>query len=212
MIYVYAVAEQLADVGGLTGVQGEPLTLVPFGGATAVVGEVTARPLLDPETLRAQDALVRMLHDRARALLPMRFGTSSSDRQEMLRSLAAHHELLSHLAAVRGCEQMVVRVLGRSSPVDLHVSAAASGTEYLQALAKRHHAAPQLENFVRGVGDLARAVKVEPSPQPGLIGTVYHLIERGGADEYRHAIDRVAAGLSGVRVLVSGPSPPYAFA
>jgi hypothetical protein len=45
-----------------------------------------------------------------------------------------------------------------------------------------------------------------------MIGTLYHLIERGRASEYRRAVDGVAARADGVRVMVSGPSPPYAFA
>jgi hypothetical protein len=212
MLYVYAIAEELGDVSDLTGLRGEALTLIPFAAAVAVAGEVTSRPPLEPATLRDQDALVRALHDRARALLPMRFGTTSSDRDELRRAIESRGDLATRLAAVRGCEQMVVRVLGTAMPDDEPVPAPATGTQYLEARAKRHRAAPALDALAAGVGEICRGAKVEPSSQPGLLGAVYHLIERGHADEYRRAIDQAAAQLPDVRILVSGPSPPYAFA
>jgi hypothetical protein len=212
MVYVYAIAEELGDISHLAGVRGEPLLLVAFGRAVVVAGEMTVRPPLEPAILRAQDALVRALHDRARALLPMRFGTTSADREEVLRAIDAHGDLATRLAAVRDCEQMVVRVLGTLDQETQPVSAAATGTQYLEARAKRHQPGPALAALAAGVGDLPKSVKIEPSSQPGLLGAVYHLIERGRADEYRRAIDHRAAQLPDVRILVSGPSPPYAFA
>jgi hypothetical protein len=212
MVYVYAVAESLGDLADLTGVQGEPLTILPFAGGVAVVGEVGARPAADPDTLHAQDTLVRALHGRAAALLPMRFGTASGDREEVMRAIQAHGNLAARLAAVRGCEQMVVRVLGAGIAPDEPVAPKGTGTEYLEALAKRHRPAPALDAFAAALANVSRAVKIEPSNQPGMLGAVYNLIERGRADEYRRAVDEVAADVPAVRVLVSGPSPPYAFA
>ena len=43
------------------------------------------------------------------------------------------------------------------------------------------------------------------------VATVYHLIPRASAPAYQRALRSAAAG-SGLRVLVSGPFPPYAFA
>jgi hypothetical protein len=212
MVYVYAVAADLADLTNLAGVQGEPLTLVPFTGGVAIVGEVGARPTVDPATLHAQDTLVRALHERAGALLPMRFGTASSDREEVMRALQAHGDLATRLATVRGCEQMVMRVLGAGPTPDAPVSGGTTGTEYLEARARRHRPAPALETLAAGLENMVKAVKIEPSNQPGMLGAVYHLLERGRADDYRRVVDRLAAGVPAVRVLVSGPSPPYAFA
>jgi hypothetical protein len=211
MIYVYAVAEELRDIADLTGVQRERLVGVPFGHATVVAGEVAARPPIEPAMLRGQDALVRALHDRAGALLPMRFGTTSGDREEMLRSLEAHADLLTRLAAVRGCEQMTARAFGASSQVNEPAPAGASGTEYLRARAQRQQPAPALDILARAAGDLAKDVRIETAGQPGVLGSVYHLIARGRASEYREAIERVARDLTPVRVLVTGPTPPYAF-
>jgi hypothetical protein len=43
------------------------------------------------------------------------------------------------------------------------------------------------------------------------IATVYHLVPRASAGAYRRALARAAAA-EGVRVVISGPWPPYAFA
>jgi hypothetical protein len=43
------------------------------------------------------------------------------------------------------------------------------------------------------------------------IATVYHLVPRASAEAYRRALARHAAD-AGVRVVISGPWPPYAFA
>jgi hypothetical protein len=61
------------------------------------------------------------------------------------------------------------------------------------------------------VAALARATRIEPVNQRGLHGSVYHLIARGGAAAYRAAIEEAAATVPSVHVIISGPSPAYAF-
>src|SRR5262245_22353280 len=131
MFYVYAIAENVSSVADLAGVQGEPIAVVPVGGASVLVGEVATRPPIDAGALRAQDVVVRALHDRASALLPMRFGTTSRDRDDLVRVVGARADLMVRLAAVRGCEQMVVRVLGNVDRDNEPVTGPVSGTDYL---------------------------------------------------------------------------------
>jgi hypothetical protein len=214
MLYLYALVENLDDVAGLTGIQGERLELHPWQSAAVVAGEVTTKPAIAPEALRAQDAVVRTLHQRAGALLPMRFGTMSADVGEMERALQGVPGLLQKLAAVRGCEQMTLRVLGAATSPAAPVEAAAvkSGTEYLMARARRQQPSPALQLLADCVRDFARSVRIETGAQPGLVGSVYHLIARGADGAYRETVDRAVRELQDLRVLVSGPSPPYAFA
>jgi hypothetical protein len=216
MLYVYAVAADLGDVTDLTGVQGEPLMLIPVVDAVAVAGAVDAQPPLDAPALKAQDALVRQLHDRAGALLPMRFGTTARDADALGRSLEALRDIGNKLAAVRTCEQMTLRVVsvegaGGAERAERAGTAATSGTEYLKGRAERRKASPELAAIAGAAASLQRDVRIDPANQQGLHGSVYHLIERGRSGEYRAAIDRAAAGLPNVRILISGPSPAYAF-
>jgi hypothetical protein len=214
MQYLYAIAAELGDIAELRGVQGEPLQRLPFHDAVVVAGDVSAAPAIAEETLRAQDALVRQLHDRAAALLPMRFGMTVDDAESLPRALDAR--VIERLAAVRGCEQMVVRVVGAESTVHAEAAAraegAASGTAYLLALAQKHRPSSALSDIASAPVAMARDVRVEPATQPGVHGSVYHLIERGRGHEYRGVVEHAARALPDVRVIITGPSPAYAFA
>jgi hypothetical protein len=53
-------------------------------------------------------------------------------------------------------------------------------------------------------------VREERVEQHGNIATVYHLVPRGSVGAYRRALEK-QAGETGVRLMVSGPWPPYAF-
>ncbi len=45
---------------------------------------------------------------------------------------------------------------------------------------------------------------------PG-VASIYHLVPRGSVERYRSALERAAQD-AGVRMIASGPFPPYAFA
>jgi hypothetical protein len=60
------------------------------------------------------------------------------------------------------------------------------------------------------LSDLVRAEQLEPHGRPGLVASVYHLIDRGAAEAYRRRVQ--SAPLEGVRVTVSGPWPAWSFA
>ena len=58
---------------------------------------------------------------------------------------------------------------------------------------------------------IRRFVKDERVERRSGVATVHHLIPRAMAERYRAAVTGAAAE-SGVRLIVSGPFPPYAFA
>ena len=187
MLYVYAVAEELTDVKGLAGVQGETLAILSLTELLAVAGDVTGKPPLDAAMLKAQDALIRALHARADALLPMRFGTTATDAADLQRAIDAREGLTARLHAVRGCEQMIVRVFGTpeagslSPPVPPSSQAMTSGRRYLEVRAALRKPSAELAAIAAAGKALDRDVRVEPAHQPGFHGSVYHLIERGRA-------------------------------
>jgi hypothetical protein len=211
MIYAYAIAAEIGNVVDLDGVQGEPLLAVPLRSARVLCGKVNAAPMLDRAVLTAQDTLIRALHARSTALLPMRFGTTAADIDVLREKILAIDGLLERLEAVRGCEQMTVRVAGAGGTIQERSEPPVSGTEYLQAKAQRR-TPRELRLIAEAAGPLQRDVRYETAGQPGLIGSVYHLIERGHADAYRAAIERAASNAPELSVLVTGPSPAYAFA
>ena len=210
MMYLYAIAAELGDIAELQGVQGEPLVTVPFHDAVVIAGEVAALPALDAAVLKAQDGLVRTLHSRAAALLPMRFAMTVADAAALTRALDSR--IADRLSAVRGCDQMTLRVVGASAPSAPPAPPAPSGTAYLLARVRSHKGSRELNAIAAGAGSLQRGVRIEAAQQPGVHGSIYHLIERGRADDYRAAIEDAARAIPEVRVIITGPSPAYAFA
>ncbi len=113
ILYVYAIADGLADVGGLVGSGGHALRIVSTEALDAVLEELPDRPPTDRAALEAQDRIVRALHERAAALLPARFGAAFQSLDDLTRAIATGRDRLrAQLEQVRGREQMTLRVLG----------------------------------------------------------------------------------------------------
>src|SRR5262245_11789215 len=111
MLYLYAIVDGLDSVEGRRGAAAEPLELLTFGHLTVVAGTLSDPLTLDRATLAAQDRVVRELHSRATALLPMRFGAAFPSATAAARAIDLKAAALGDaLARVRGCEQMTLRV------------------------------------------------------------------------------------------------------
>ena len=222
-LYVYAVLESGSLAVG-TGLAGEPLRLVRCGELAAAVGDMADTPGVEARTLRAHDAVVRMLAHSADAILPARFGCFVKDEAALRDALQPRaRELAEALRVVRGCEQMTVRVYGTdTAEASAHgpaagtsAGAARPGTDYLvsrQRERQRAREVPELDPVRPALSMLVREERAQRHHTPPLLASVYHLIERGQAGAYQETLTRAAASLGGVRVSASGPWPPYAFA
>jgi hypothetical protein len=204
VIGLYAIAQ--GAPADLAGALGEPLRVVPHAGLELVCG--AAPPPLSPEALRAHEAAVRRIADRSQACLPARFGASAPDEAELRRLVDARAPaLIEALGLVRGREQMTLRVLG--APVAPAPPSGGPGTRYLEER-RRASRVPELDPLRTALSGLIRAEQVEPHGQPGLVASVYHLIDRGAGAIYRRRVE--SSPLDGVRVTVSGPWPAWSFA
>jgi hypothetical protein len=205
VIGVYAlVAEAPA---GLLGAKGEPLRAVACAGFVALAGE--SPPPLSVEALRAHEAAVRRIADASAACLPVRFGASVLDDDALRAQLEPRAaELSDALQLVRGREQMTLRVNGPGAPAPL-TTAAGAGTRYLEER-RRARKVPELDPLRLALQAFIRAERLERHSEPGLLASVYHLIDRGASAEYQRIAERVA--LEGLRLLVSGPWPAWSFA
>ena len=222
-LYVYAIADSLTEVSPLTGVADEPLVLVRAGRVLVAGGWLPQVPALDRAVLSAQDRVVRELHTRAGALLPMRFGTTVASEAELERKIESLDPgLRDCLELVRGREQMTLRVLRATGTAtaardsDHRTSRTAAeargaGASYLEA--RRAAAVPsEITGLTSAVQPLQRATRIERGRVEGLVATVYQLIDRGSSEAYRAAIKQAAAAQPSLTVRLTGPSPAYAFA
>jgi len=205
---------------------GERLRAIPFDGVMAIVGDVRRRPAASTRNLRQYAAVVESIAARMPAVLPARFGTTFDDVAELtlvLRSRGA--TMRRRLRAVRGRTQMTIRLLGSDpsdesyrgpTPVTSRTGVrprnkSTQGTQYLRQRLAVLRTAREVPELAPIQPALRRFVKDERVERRGDIATIHHLIPRSMVERYRSAVVRTATE-SDVRLVVSGPFAPYAFA
>ena len=221
-LYVYAIADRGADPAADVGLAGEPLAVVAGAKVAAVVGAMDAAPAVGEDALRAHDRVVRRLAERAEAVLPARFGSFAADAATLRAALDEAGD--AHAAAldrVRGREQMTLRVLdpaappaaGRARADDRASDGAGPGARYLAGRAREAGASgiPGLRPLLDRLAGHVRAESIERHQVPPLRASVFHLIDRGTSARYLDALRAASADVPEVRVVPSGPWPPYAF-
>ena len=129
--------------------------------------------------------------------------------------LSSRHTALTRaLKAVRGRVQMTIRVIAPGDRTDegkgheeRSFSGVSRGRDYLTGKARVARAVPGFAPIRRAV---ARWVRDERVEHRAGVSSVYHLIPRSSIDAYRRVVHATAAA-AGVRLVISGPWPPYAF-
>ena len=223
-LYIYAVAEigDAADLGN--GLAGEALEVVRSGPVAALIGRVAQPPEPAAETLRAHDDVVRRLATRCRAVLPARFGSLAPDDEALRAALADNAAAYAaSLERVRDREQMTVRVFAAEGARAEAASAvpgadgdrgAGPGARYLAGRAQQAGTSgiPGLQALLDRLAPLVAAQIVERHQTAPLMASVYHLVERDSGPRYRDALREAAEAAPELRVVATGPWPPYAFA
>jgi hypothetical protein len=183
------------------------LRLVPAGRIAAVVEPGRARAV-NRRNVLAYDHMVRELADRVAAILPARFNTVVADEGEIAAALAARRpHLLAALRHVRGRVQVTVRIpAGRAAAPDKARRAGVvrpTGTEYL-----RSRRIPEIDPVRAAVRKIVRDERVERHTS---LASIHHLVPAASVDAYWRAVVG-AADAAGLRLVITGPFPPYAFA
>ena len=229
MICVYALIASSSRVVG-SGMGGERLRAVTAGGIAALVGELRRAPKPTVTNLRRYAIVIEKVAAQTPAILPVRFGTSMADLDEVTFVVQSRQDALGRrLRAVRGRSQMTIRVVLRGSAADSGDASSASqtrvtgrsrvrletvstpGTQYLQQRALTAARAREITGFAPIRAAVKRWVKDERVEKRAGVATVNHLVPRSSAGAYRSAVER-AAERAGLRVTVTGPFAPYAFA
>ena len=217
IVCVYALIASSSRVVG-SGMSGERLRAVTAGGIVALVGELRRAPKPTMTNLRRYANVIEKAAAQTPAILPVRFGTGMADLDEVTFVLQSRQDALRRrLRAVRGRSQMTIRVVlggsGKpgSDPGDGPSPGSDPGTQYLQQRAITAARAREIPGFAPIRAAVKRWVKDERVEKRAGVATVNHLIPRSSVGTYRSAVER-AAERAGLRVMVTGPFPPYAFA
>jgi hypothetical protein len=180
-----------------------PLRAVNADGLTALCAPARQREMT-AEVLWEHEAVVESLMEE-RDLLPMRFGTLVEDDEAAIRALVERREeLRKGLDRVRGAVELAVRAEA-SSPGDL-APTGTSGAEYIRAKAHRTEAARLLHE---PLAFLARESVIQAGPE--LLRAAY-LVDREAVDGFVGLVRRLQETHDGLRILCTGPWPPYSFA
>jgi Gas vesicle synthesis protein GvpL/GvpF len=222
---VYALCAAPVRLGRSSGIAGEPLRAVTVGAAAAIVGESRGLPRPTTANLRKYDRVIQELARRTPALLPARFATCVSEDELVFILRARQQSFRRNLEAVRNRAQMTIRIVGgsrgseeakgskgRSSKGAVGSRGSkGSGRSYLNARAAELARAREIAGFHAVRTAVRRWVKDERVERQAAVASVYHLVPRDLIPAYRRALQGAAAA-SGVRLVISGPWPPYAFA
>jgi len=226
IVCVYALVSPAPARLKLAGIGGERLRVITVDRLSAIVGELKRVPGPTIRNLRRYAAVIEAIASKVPAILPARFATTVADRDELAFILRSRGTALrQRLRAVRGRAQMTIRLVG-SDPGDVTLrgqtpvtrrsgvrprNKATQGTQYLQqriAIAARARAVAGFDPIRNAVG---RFVKDERVEKRGDVVTINHLVPRTAASRYLTAVER-AAEEGAIRLSVSGPWAPYAFA
>lgn len=224
-VYVYAITDGVGDVSDLRGLHDEPLRAVAVGAVVVVIGHAVERVTATRELLAAQDRIVRALHTRAHALLPVRFAATVPDMETLAKHAALKDaRLQAALRNVRGRDQMTLWLMKKGAhpvvpdeapvvpnPTAKSKSTATSGRQYLAQRTAAQAVCPEAQALAAVLRPLVHDERIERGKVTGVVASLYHLVERTNATAYRRAVVKAAADLPTVAIRVSGPSPAYAF-
>ena len=231
-LYVYCLGDDLngAAFDGLAGVGGARVSVLSFGALAALVSEADEGATgVNAENLRAHNRVNAAALARSTPL-PCRFGTRAAPGrlEEYVRSNET--ALASALARVRGRVEMSVKLLeepgvrSHGSEVEgdagaAGVRAAGAGTAFLLKKRRellgeegaRRRAEEAAAWLASCVGELACETAARLSPSEAIFVRAAHLVERARAEDYRARLRTLAAERRDLRLLASGPWPPYSF-
>ena len=191
-----------------------PFREVARGGLSAVYGPADSDRTLTAERLWHHERVVEALM-QSRDLLPVRYGTCLADEDAVARALEERgEELTAALGFVRGGVEISVRVFADPDESELVTPGSARrGSDYLREKARQARAqdaaAQAVHEPLRAVAraDAARPPKVERE----LLRSAY-LVDRERVQSFARRVAELQASNQALRLLCTGPWPPYSFA
>ena len=231
MVYIYAIIESPpAALDGLTGIDDEPLRVCATDGVGIVFGDRAAGTVHPsaPNVWRHEQVAEALMKDHA--VLPARFGTIMAGPDVVEETLSRNRDAFADgLRRVRGCVELGVRVMWQAdaemaddAPAQGHPpigAPSASGRAYLAARLEEER---RRRDVVRRAAELAGALdelfracaddgtfRVLPTAKCVMTGA--YLVPRDRTAEFRKCVEDAGAAYPELRLLCTGPWPPYHF-
>jgi hypothetical protein len=212
VIYLYAIAEELAELPPVPGVAGARLDRRRVQGLDLVVSVLDGEPpQATEEDVLAHARAVESLLPRSTALLPARFGRAFTGEDALEEALRARLPALREaLGQVRGCVELGLRVVAEERPA---AAPAASGRAYMEArLAESESAERLARELHEPLAALARSSTHSVAKTPRLLLSAAYLVEPGQVETFRRRIAELESVHPELGFACTGPWPPYSFA
>jgi len=226
--YVYAIVGRSAELPAARAGSGDELAMVPWRELAAVTGTLRDEDArLTVEAVRRHEAVVEAVRRQGPAL-PVRFGTVFRDVASVASALAAQYEpLAADLDRLGDKLEVSLTALwaappngdAAASPPAEPIAGRGAGARYLQARAaelRRDEAMKARAKVVAreldlmlGAHALAQRISLLPTPRVALRAT--YLLDPSGLNAFKRAFEAALRTRGDVRVLLTGPWPPYSF-
>lgn len=235
-LYVYTVMSREASLPAITsGFDGAALASVPWLSLAGIVSPVASTELRPtPANLLHHEKVVETLR-LAGPLLPVRFGTILPDESAVARAIADHYTaLVADLTRLGDKVELGLMVLwdtkdvGNADAIEAaaadraiitRLPASGPGTSYLKARMKEYWLEESLRSKARELAkdldDTLSAHVLEWRyillPTARLALSAAYLLEPSQVDAFRETFEKVRRFRSDLRLMLSGPWPPYSF-
>jgi hypothetical protein len=202
VIEIYAITDTPPrDPRGLTPVAGD--------GLIALCAQAEAEHEVSPEELWQHEEVVESLMEEC-DLLPVRYGTRVEDEGAAKRVLSDRRtELVKALERVRGAVEVSLRVFAEDAGDDVPP---ADGADYLEWRARRQRRRLTVRACVHGqLALLARDSAEHAASDPHELFREAYLVERTDIEAFVARVAELEAANPRLRLLCTGPWPPYSF-
>ena len=221
MLYVYALTNGLGELDSFgPGIEEEASICVAAGGVAAVCTRHAQVPSAMPENVLRHERVIERVMERT-TVLPCRFGSTFTG-ESALRAVLARNEgtLLEALERVRDQVELGLRVLWTAdAPPSTTPSEASSGRQYMLARLAEERQRERVEQRAALLADAIEQPLLEccTDHSRGAVaaGEVLfkgaYLVPRRRLEEFRLRVREAAQRHPDLRLLCTGPWPPYHF-
>ena len=231
LLYCIFGASARQDLGLPAGVGGQPVFVVAQNGLSAALSEFAESDLIPDisQTLSYERVVEHFFHDQT--VIPLRYGCKLENASEVVCLLEKHHEeYQTLLRELEGLKEMGIRVLLEGSEAGTETKASplppesfpgpfSSGAAFLAAKRQRFLDLDRavlnqrllVDELCGPLSGLFVRRKVEsPVLTRSRLLSLYFLVPRASVESFRQAARRLHPKAA-VKLLLSGPWPPYNF-
>ena len=222
--YLYCVLPADAPDPTVPGIDGAPLRSIRAEGVSVWVADVSTAPRPDLDHIREHDLVIRAALDGGRTPVPIRFGQVAGSDDDVIAHLASR-DYRPDLERIAGAVEFGIRVLDPDAhdpepekPVDDEGAGRGPGATHMKMLAARMQALQRTRarsldvarELDAQLGRWVRESRIAPSDKPAG-ATVAHLVQAAAADTYVARARELSHAHPPLRIVVTGPWPPYSF-